>query len=495
MTTPPSTLLSTDAVPIASVVLPRELTPKGAPTPTDRDPPIHSAARTRRLLVQVIAALAVGVPALWLTALRALPAAWFDAAVIATLAVIGLALVGAVVWDDDRWFHRRRRRGWLRALTAMGGEPRPAHDDRLAMQITRGPRRYLVEIGADAYGLQCAWLTALPEPGEVRAPITLCRRSTARRWWPTGDPEFDARVGVSGPLEARVALFDLGARAIWLEAVGRYDVSVEDGRLYFSLAYAPRTARVRPISRLVCELCVAAERLVHRPHDLPARLTRLLRDPGPPAIAANALRALRAHQPGTRATADAEAWLLAHDDPWRRLLAAEVGGREEALVELLMASDCDVRSRALDALIEIWPLDGLAERLDVMLDHPEGAMRGAALTALGRRNLPLADLRLAAAAADPDPAVGLGLLDWLDTTAGPRADAALIRLLAHPAPPVVHRAIERLGRVGAATVEDRLVELTRHPDHRAAALRGLTLLRQRYPKSLGGAPKGGRRRR
>lgn len=495
MTSPPRTLLSTDAVPIASVVLPRELTPAGAPAPADRDPPIRSAARTRRLLVQVVVALAVGVPALWLLALRDLPPAWFDVAVIATLVLVGLALVGAVLWDDDRWFHRRRRRGWLRALAALGGKPRPAGDGHLAMQITRGGRRYLVEIGADPYGLQCAWLTALPASGEARAPITLCRRSTARRWWPTGDADFDARVGVSGPLEARVALFDLGARAIWLEAVDRYDVSVDDGRLYFSLAYAPRTARLRPISRLICELCVAAERLVHRPEELPARLTRLVRDPGPPAIAANALRALRAHQPGTRTTADAEAWLLAHDDPWRRLLAAEVGGREDTLVELLMAPDCDVRSRALDALIELWPLDGLAARLDVMLDHPEGAMRGAALSALGRRNLPLADLRLATAAADPDPAAGLGLLDWLETTAGPRADAALIRLLAHPHPRVVHRAAERLGRVGAASVEDRLVELTRHADHRPAARRALALLRQRYPKSLGSIPAVGRRRR
>jgi HEAT repeat protein len=85
-------------------------------------------------------------------------------------------------------------------------------------------------------------------------------------------------------------------------------------------------------------------------------------------------------------------------------------------------------------------------------------------------------------------------MDWLGTITGPLAEAALIRLLAHPAPGVVKRAAERLGRVGSPGVEDALVELVRQKTHRAAARQALALLRQRYPQSLGGEPVKSRRR-
>lgn len=490
----PRTLLSTDALPIASVILPRELTPQGAPLPADRDAPIRSTARTARRLVWIAGVVAVAVPIKWFAVLQHLPAAWLDVGVISALGVVGLGLFGAIAFDHDRFFEARRRRGWRKALVMMGGAARAAEGGRVVMQVCVRRRAYLVEIGSDDSGLQVARVTALPEPGEALAPLSITRRSTARRWWPTGDPEFDARVAVHGPFTLRVALIDEVARAVWTEAVGQYDVGVEDGRLSFSLAYAPRTSRARSIRRLVEQLCVAAGRLVYRPDAVLERLARLVRDPGPPAVAANALRALRSMVPGSRAVADAEALLLGDRDPWRRLHAAEVVGHEDTLIGLLAAGDAAVRARAVEALVELWPADGLAERLDLLLDHPEPAIRAAALATLGARGLPLADLRLSAAVADLDAGVGAGLMDWLGTITGPLAEAALIRLLAHPAPVVVKRAAERLGRVGSPGVEDALVELVRQKTHRAAARQALALLRQRYPQSLGGEPVKSRRR-
>ncbi|MCB9529738.1 MAG: hypothetical protein H6701_15345 [Myxococcales bacterium] len=486
MTETPRTLLSTDALPIASVILPRELTPKGAPLPADRDPPVRSAARTRRRLAVIAVAIVVSVPLAWFAVVRHLPRDWHEVGVIAALSLIGLGIVAAIAYDHDRFFEARRRRGWQRALAQMGGAPRALDGGRVAMQVCVRRRAYLVEIGTDDVGLQFARVVAVPEPGEALAPLVIGRRSTARRFWPTGDVDFDARVAVYGPFTLRVALLDEVGRAVWTEAVGLYDVSVDDGRLFFSLAYAPRTSRPRAIRRLVAQLCVAAGRLVYRPEAVPDRLARLIRDPGPPAVAANALRALRSMAPGTRAVADAEALLLGDPDPWRRLLAAEVAGHEDALIGLLAEADPAVRSRAVEALVELWPVEGLADRLDVLLDHPSPALRGAVLSTLGARSLPLADLRLAAAVADPHPAVGAGALDWLATATGPLADAALIRLLAHPAPAVVHRAADRLGRVGAPGVEHALADLARQRPHRAAARSALGLLRQRYPESLGG---------
>ena len=141
---------------------------------------------------------------------------------------------------------------------------------------------------------------------------------------------------------------------------------------------------------------------------------------------------------------------------------------------------------AVDALIELWPLDGLGDRLHLLLQHPEGGVRGSALTALGQRSLPLDEDHLMTAAADPDPRVGQGLLDWLQTATGPRAEAALGLLLEHPDATVVHRAADRLGRVGGPDAELVLINLTRNKAHRRAARNALLQLRQRFPKSLGG---------
>ncbi len=485
----PRTLLSTDALPIASVIMPRELTPGGAPEPVDVEPPVRSAAATTRRLVYVGGGLLLAWPILALGVMPRLPPAHTEAGVIIGLALTGLALFGVIALDHDRVFARRRRRGWLRALRSLGGEPSAGVGDHALARIAAAGRRFDAELGTDEYGLECLWLNPLPDAEEARAELSLQRRSTARRFWPTGDPDFDARVGVRGPLDARVALLDRAARDAWARLVADYDVTVTDGRLFFSLAYAPRTARPRAIRRLIEQLARGAAACVHRPGDVAAALQRLARAPAePPAVAANALRTLRARAPASPVTEEVQRRLLADPDPWRRVLAAEVAGDEDTLVALLAIDDPPVRARAVDALIELWPLDGLAARLDLLLDHPEGGVRGSALCALGRRSLPLAEDRLTTAAADPDPRVGLGLLEWLHTATGPRAEAALGALLHHPVAEVVHGAADRLGRVGGPDAELVLIELTRQKVHRRAARNALLQLRQRYPKSLGGIP-------
>lgn len=478
------TLLSTDALPIAAVVLPRELTPDGAPPPADVEPPTRPAATARRL-AYVLIGLAVAWPLIGFGLIPLLPPERVEQGVVAGLVLTGLVLFAFVAFDHDRVFARRRRAGWQRALRALGGDPTPA-GARLTARITAAGRPFAVDLGVDDCGLECAWITPLPRPGEALAELSMQRRSTARRFWPTGDPDFDARVAVRGPLDARVALLAAADRAAWSRLIAEHDVTLTDGRLFFSLASGPRTARRAPIRRLVERLCADAARCVYPADSLRARLAALTEPGEPPAIAANALRTLRGTAPGSAITLETQARLLADPDPWRRVMAAEVAGDEDTLVALLAAAEPAVRFRAVDALIDLWPLDGLAERLDLLLDHPEGAIRGTALSALGGRSLPLAAHRLDAAAHDPDPRVGDGLLDWLHTATGPHARAALAALLRHPSPKVVHRAADRLGRVGGPDAEALLVELTRDRAHRRAARAALLQLRRRYPQSLGG---------
>ncbi len=481
---PARTLLSTDALPVASVIVPRELTPPGAPEPVDIDPPVHSAAATTRRLLYIVAGLLVAWPLLGFVVMPALPPEHTETGVVIALALTGVALFGFIVFDHDRVFVRRRRAGWIRALRRLGGDP--SGGETISATFTHAGRRFTAELGADDYGLERVWLTAVPGDGETRAGLTLQRRSTARRFWPTGDPDFDARIAVHGPLEPRVALLDAEARSAWRALVESRDVTLSDGRLFFSLAYAPRTGRASVIAGLIRHLAEHAARCVYRPDALDARLARLS-DPGePPAVAANALRSLRAHSMGSGTMADVQGRLLADADPWRRVMAAEVTGHEDTLVELLAHTDVGVRARAVEALIELWPLDGLGDRLHLLLDHPEGGVRGSVLTALGQRCLPLAEANLMRAAADPDPRVGLGLLDWLQTATGPRAEAALGLLLKHADAQVVHRAADRLGRVGGPDAELVLIDLTRKKVHRRAARNALLQLRQRFPKSLGG---------
>lgn len=465
--------------------MPRELTPAGAPEPEQLDPPVRSAAATTRRLLYVVGGLLTIWPVLGWLVMPALPPEHAETGVVAGLIATGVALFAFIVFDSDRVFARRRRAGWARALRRLGGEPTAAAGDHIAATITIGGRRFAAELGADDYGLECLWLAALPVDDEARAELTLMRRSTARRFWPTGDPAFDARVAVHGPLAARVALLDAEARAAWQTAVAEYDVNLSDGRLFFSLAYAPRTSRSRPIARLIEGLAALAVRCIHRPSTLDAHLDALAGADEPPAVGANALRALRTRAMREPITLAAQARLLFDADPWRRLFAAEVAGHEDALVELLAHDDGAVRARAVQALIELWPLDGLADRLDLLLDHPAAGVRGSVLRALGERCLPLTEERLMAAAADPDPRVGRGLLDWLHTATGPRAEAALGLLLGHPDATVVHRAADRLGRVGGPDAELVLIDLTRQKVHRRAARNALLQLRQRYPKSLG----------
>lgn len=481
---PARTLLSTDALPVASVIVPRELTPPGAPEPVNIDPPVYSAAATTRRLLYVVGGLLAAWPLLGFVVMPALPPAHTETGVVVGLILTGVAIFGFIVFDHDRVFARRRRAGWLRALRRLGAEPDGG--ETITARFTHDGTRFEVELGTDEYGLERLWLGAVPGEGETRAGLTLQRRSTARRFWPTGDVDFDARIAVHGPFEPRVALLDAEARAAWRALIEERDVTVTEGRLFFSLAYAPRTGRASVIAELIRVLATHAACCLYRPDELDARLSRLTGPDEPPAVAANALRGLRAHAMASALTAEVQARLLAAPDPWRRVLAAEVAGHEDTLVELLAHTDIRVRARAVDALIELWPLDGLGDRLHLLLEHPEGGVRGSALTALGQRSLPLEEDYLMRAAADPDPRVGMGLLDWLHTATGPRAEAALGILLGHADAQVVHRAADRLGRVGGPDAELVLIDLTRNKAHRRAARNALLQLRQRYPKSLGG---------
>lgn len=484
---PPRELLSTDALPIAVVVMPRELTPQGAPAPVDREPPVRSTLEISRRMAWLIG----GVLALWLASGLVIGLAAPDRAeqiVPWVLVVTGLLIAMVVLYDAEPIYVRRRRQAWIRLFRHLGGQPRKAQGDHAAYRIELGPRAFAVEVGTDDYGLACIWARALPKGGDALVPLTMGRRSTARRCWPTGDAGFDARVGVRGPLDTRVMVLGDAERAEWAALIGDYDVTVEDGRLFFSLAYAPRSTRQVRLRKLLERLCGAAALLVYDPETGPQRLARLAAETQEPVVAANALRALRGLAPGQRITADVQQALLTAENPFQRLYAAEVAGDEDTLIGLLGVKAQEIRRRAVAALVEIWPIDSLAERLDLLLDYPEPAVRGAALSFLGERSLPLSDARLAAAVTDPDPDVAEGLLDWLQTATGPQVEAALEKLLKHPEPRAVHRAADRLGRVGSARAEDALVELTRTRAHRRAARNALLQLRQRYPKSLGGAP-------
>ena len=122
-------------------------------------------------------------------------------------------------------------------------------------------------------------------PGGWPHNVQLHRRTTDKNddGWPTGDPEFDARIRVNGSETHALALLDQRTRRAALALVGEYGGALDSGTLYCDVGPADAdmvtlVARFRRIVDLAAHLAAAEDpptRLRGNSHEDPLASVRL----------------------------------------------------------------------------------------------------------------------------------------------------------------------------------------------------------------------------
>lgn len=333
---------------------------------------------------------------------------------------------------------------------------------------------------AEAVGMRIAPLGPVgPAAADVRASTRLLDGGAR-----TGDPEFDAVAGVSGPHRYRVAVFDRQFRALFSAIARQHDLSVVDGELRLIPGgwheWWPPARR-----RLLDSLIELARRLVVAEDEVLPRIIAAAEDHDCPAAAIDALGVLRTLEPD-RAEAIAEV-LAEHDEPRVRLMVAEMRGREglAAIEPLTQHADPVIQRRAARDMVALLPPMVAAERAAVWVSEDDQQLRHEALWTAARRGLP--------AFAVPEQVlrglpvdIALDVIGWVAKLPPEDGQPVLIGLFGHPEKLVGISALHAIGANGTPSALAAIHRSRVNPHLAQAALRAVDLIKARYARRVGG---------
>lgn len=382
--------------------------------------------------------------------------------------LIGLAVASLVLSVGGllRLWERVRTSAWQRLARSID----PARAAVSVIPMTDG----------EAVGVRIAPVRPVGPIGEdVRAATRLLDGGDR-----TGDPAFDAVAGVVGPRLHRVAVFDAGFRAAFVEVARHHDLSVGGGEL--RLIPGGWREWWPPSRRALLDAIIAlSDRLVVDEDEVLPRVIAAAEDDACPAAAIDALVALEEIDPDR--AAEIAARLEAHEDPRVRLMVAELRGRDglSAIEPLLEHHDADVRLRAARDLVALLPPMVAAERTAEWVSDPDVRLRHEALWTAAKRGLP--------AFAVPEEVlrglpvdIALDVIGWVAKLPPEDGQPVLIGLFNHPERLVGISALHAIGAIGTPSALAAIHRSRVNPELSAAALRAVDLIKARYSRRVGG---------
>lgn len=383
--------------------------------------------------------------------------------------LVGMSITALVMSVGGllRLWERFRASAWERLARGVD----PARADVGVIPMTEG----------EAVGMRIAPATpAGPVAAEIRASTRLLDGGDR-----TGDPEFDAVAGVSGPRRARVAVFDREFRARFTAIARHHDLSVIDGELRLIPGgwheWWPPARR-----RLLDALIELAERLVVAEDEVLGRIVDAAEDPTMPAAAIDALGVLVELDP-ERAEATAAVY-AEHEDPVMRLMVAEMRGRDglDAIESLTGHPDVAIQRRAARDMVALLPPMVAAERAAVWVSEDDEQLRHEALWTAARRGLP--------AFAVPEPVlqqlpvdIALDVIGWVAKLPPEDGQPILIGLFGHRERLVGISALHAIGSNGTPSALAAIHRSRVNPELAQAALRAVDLIKARYARRVGGS--------
>lgn len=298
----------------------------------------------------------------------------------------------------------------------------------------------------------------------------------------TGDPAFDALVGVRGPHAARVAVLDAPFRARFVELARDHDLAISEGQVVLIPGgyheWWPPARR-----RLFTALVELTERLAVTEDTFVERIT--LAASGRSAPATDALTVLRTLDPAAAAPIEAEH--ASDPDPVVRLRLGELRGREgiELIEPLCEHPDPALHLRAAADLIALLPPMEAAERAAVWSADDDPALRETALWTAARRGLPafaVPDKALQALPVD----IALDVIGWVGKLPPADSQPVLIALFGHPERLVGISALHAIGATGTPAALAAVHRARANADLIPAALRAVDLIKARHSRRVGG---------
>jgi len=278
----------------------------------------------------------------------------------------------------------------------------------------------------------------------------------------TGDELFDAAVLVRGEESELLARLTQPARRA-LQALIEKGAKLESGKL--ELVLKTQVSAEYELIDTLREL-VAAARLFHlEGRSVPESLARNAAGDPEALVRLRNLSALFRDHPRTEAARQAAAKALEDSDPAVRLRAAEFlpgAGASPVLTALVRSDEVTwVRAEALRVLSRQCAYAEISDTVALALRADEEELRQEAVRAVARGGDHAKADALVEMANAPSPPLAEALAEAFGQLGGPRAEEALLRLLAHESDRVRVLAAEALGKIGTVRAVEPLLPLTR----------------------------------
>ncbi|MCB9523486.1 MAG: hypothetical protein H6702_08895 [Myxococcales bacterium] len=368
--------------------------------------------------------------------------------VVFVLAPIVMGLGAHAVYRDARYTPavggRRRIRALAKAARKAGWTATTRTPDRVSLTRPDGAR---VELATCTRRQAVAAVQGptLP-PGWAHAQLRLHREATQTA--PSGDPAFDAAVGVIGDPALWRGLWDAPTRAALARAAQGVGLYIDGGWVRVDLCHLPeRGGRVGWAK--IAGLVPLAASLGYDPE---ARAERLLArvEAEPDGVGFAAWHSLHTgwRRDGTTARATrALRAAMGPESPFALPMGLCVGDTALATSGLPHAS-LDVLKWGLPILAQRWPTTERVPRLRAALDAGPPALQGAALELLTAWGVALPTAQLVALAREPVEAAQ-AVVHRLHALTPADAETVWLALLQHPARHIALDAASALGEFGS----------------------------------------------
>ena len=345
---------------------------------------------------------------------------------IALLITTGIA-AALVVRRAQRHAHREPPPAWRLAADQLGGTL-VTDPLRLSATIDETEATVSVDEGA-AWTIFTVRATALPEGVRFSGPTKGEKRGETE----LQDPSFDGNVAAAGDELLLMALCDTRTRRR-LERLGwSSSFVIADGRMTARMAGLASAPMI--IVQIVREMVGIARSFDLEQRGLPDRLAGIVKADHVAAVRRRAFNLLHQFHGDTVQMNEARAAALGDADPGLRLMAAETLEPEAARGHLtLLVGDAtvaaEVRTHALEVLLDGHPREAIVAALDEALAGPPDAFAGPALAACATLEHPPRPEALAAWAGGIDEAAAPALICALEAAGGAEGEAGLLTLLA-----------------------------------------------------------------
>jgi HEAT repeat protein len=357
-----------------------------------------------------------------------------------TLAAVELGLVSV----PPGWTERRSMRGWIDGVSVEIKEKAANKATHTVYEV-----RLLAPTPTDLK------LSAEDFLAQVSAHI---RRDDLQ----VGDESFDAAVYVRGDEGEMLARLTPPARRALKTLIER-GAKLESGKLELELK--TQVTDAHELTGTMRALAAAA-RLFHlNGVSVPEALAHNAASDPEARVRLRNLSVLLRDHPRTELARQAAAKALKDPEPAVRLRAAEFlpGTAASPVLQALVRSSAEtwVRAEALRVLARTCAYEEISDTVALALGAPEVELRQEAVRAITRGRAHAKVDALAEMANDPPLELVEALVEAFEQLGGPRAEEALLRLLAHESNWVRALAAKALGTTGTVRAVEPLLPLTR----------------------------------